>query len=114
MIRICICILNHSDKNVISPEKSDITLWRTVCPSKRSANAVFKSAIFDLSALINKVERSIVSLQLTHCIKKINSMCVSKACCKTWSGVWSLFWSGVWSQFWSGVWSQILNSILLI
>jgi len=25
MIRICICILKHSDKNVISPEKSHIT-----------------------------------------------------------------------------------------
>jgi hypothetical protein len=22
-----------------------------------------------------------------------------EACCKTWSGVWSLFWSGVWSRF---------------
>jgi len=28
------------------------------------------------------------------------------ACCKTWSGVWSLFWSGVWSHYWRQIWSH--------
>ena len=37
-----------------------------------------------------------------------------QACCKTWSGVWSLFWSGVWSYFLESILESILNSILTI